>query len=204
MIYLVMEMEVLKRFKRSVYFVSIIYIIMGLIMLLNPSFVRDAVNYIMGVVAILYGLIYTISVYQKKETEFYSKFNLLGGILCLSFGLFLILNPDVLISLIPFCAGVIMFMDAVTFMFNSLSLRKFNVNRWWISLIISILFITFSIYIMVNAKNITDLLIRFIGGFFVFDALMDIVFTVMLSKLKYNDNPSDKKEITVIEKDLVE
>ena len=54
-------MEVLKRFKRSVYFVSIIYVIMGLIMLLNPSFVRDAVNYIIGVMAIIYGLIYTIS-----------------------------------------------------------------------------------------------------------------------------------------------
>ena len=173
-------------------------------MLLNPSFVRDAVNYIIGVVAILYGLIYTISVYQKKETEFYSKFNLLGGILCLSFGLFLILNPDVLISLIPFCAGVIMFMDAVTFMFNSLSLRRFNVNRWWISLIISIIFIAFSIYIMVNAKNITDLLIRFIGGFFVFDALTDIIFTIKLSKLKLNNISSDKKEITVIETNVQE
>ena len=197
-------MEVLKRFKRSVYFVSIIYIIMGLIMLLNPSFVRDAVNYIIGVVAILYGLIYTISVYQKKETEFYSKFNLLGGILCLSFGLFLILNPDVLISLIPFCAGVIMFMDAVTFVFNSLSLKRFSVNRWWISLIISIVFISFSIYIMVNAKSITDLLIRFIGGFFVFDALMDIVFTIMLSKLKLSENINDKKEIAVIDTSITE
>ena len=173
-------------------------------MLLNPSFVRDAVNYIIGVVAILYGLIYTITLYQKKDSEVFSKFNLLGGILCLSFGLFLILNPDVLISLIPFCAGVIMFMDAVTFMFNSLSLRRFNVNRWWISLIISIIFIAFSIYIMVNAKNITDLLIRFIGGFFVFDALTDIIFTIKLSKLKFNNVSSDKKEITVIETNVQE
>lgn len=202
MIYVVNEMEVLKRFKRSIYFVSIIYIIMGLIMLLNPSFVRDAVNYIIGIVAILYGLIYTISVYQKKETEFYSKFNLLGGILCISFGLFLILNPDVLISLIPFCAGVIMFMDAITFMFNSINLKRFNVNKWWISLVISIIFIAFSIFIMVNAKNITDLLIRFIGGFFVFDALTDIIFTIKLSKLKFS--VSDSKEIKVIETDIKE
>lgn len=177
---------------------------MGLIMLLNPGFVRDAVNYIIGIMAIIYGLIYTISVYQKKETEFYSKFNLLGGILCLSFGLFLILNPDVLISLIPFCAGVIMFMDAVTFMFNSFSLKKFNVNKWWISLVISIILVSFSVYIMVNAKNITDLLIRFIGGFFVFDALTDIIFTIKLSKLRFNNNQSDKKEITVIETSIVE
>ena len=57
---------------------------------------------------------------------------------------------------------------------------------------------------MVNAKNITDLLIRFIGGFFVFDALTDIIFTIKLSKLKLNNISSDKKEITVIETNVQE
>ena len=193
-------MEVLNRFKRSVYFVSIFYIIMGLIMLLNPSFVRDAVNYIIGIMAIIYGIIYTISVYQKKETELYSKFNLLGGILCISFGLFLILNPDILISLIPFCAGVIMFMDAITFSFNGFNLKKFEIEKWWISLLIGIIFMAFSIYIMVNAKSITDLLIRFIGGFFILDAIVDLIISIKLSKLKV----SDHKEIKVIETEISE
>lgn len=195
-------MEVLNKFKRSVYFVSIIYIIMGLIMLLNPSFVRDAVNYIIGIMAIIYGIIFTISVYQKRETEFYSKFNLLGGILCISFGLFLILNPDILISLIPFCAGVIMFMDAITFTINSFNLKRFGIIKWWIGLIIGLLFMAFSIYIMVNAKNITDLLIRFIGGFFIFDAIVDFVVSIKLSKLKVV--VSDKKELKVIETEITE
>ena len=171
-------------------------------MLLNPSFVRDAVNYIIGIMAIIYGIIFTISVYQKRETEFYSKFNLLGGILCISFGLFLILNPDILISLIPFCAGVIMFMDAITFTINSFNLKRFGIIKWWIGLIIGLLFMAFSIYIMVNAKNITDLLIRFIGGFFIFDAIVDFVVSIKLSKLKVV--VSDKKELKVIETAITE
>lgn len=192
-------MEVINKLKRSAYFVSIIYIIIGLIMLLNPIFVRNAINYIMGIFAILYGVIYVISLYQKKNTEVFSRFNLLGGILCVSFGLFLIVNPDVLFSLIPFCAGVIIFMDALTLIYQSVSLKRLEVNKWWIYLIISLIFLGFSIYIIIHAKDISNLLIRIIGGFLIVDAGVDLVITYILSKkidkMKVNDN----NEITVIE-----
>ena len=193
-------MEVINKLKRSAYFVSIIYIIIGLIMLLNPIFVRNAVNYIMGVFAILYGVIYIITMYQKKDSEVFSKFNLLGGILCVSFGLFLIFNPEVLFSLIPFCAGVIIFMDALTLVYQSISLKRLEINRWWINLIISLVFLIFSVYIMINAKDIPDLLIRIIGVFLIMDAITDLVITYIISKnigkLKEKSNIS---EVTVIE-----
>lgn len=194
-------MEVLRKFKRSVYFVSIVYIIIGLIMLLNPVFVRNAVNYIMGVIAILYGLVYSISIYQKKDTELYSKFNLLGGILCISFGLFLMVNPDVLFSLIPFCAGVVIFMDAIFLMYRSVSFKNLGIDKWWISLVFSCIFLAFSIYIIVNAKEISDVLIRIIGGFLILDAITDFIVSFKLSKLM---SESDKKDILVIEADTQE
>ena len=192
-------MEIIKKLKRSAYFVSIIYIIIGLIMLLNPLFVRNAVNYIMGVFAILYGLVYIITVYQKKDTEFYSKFDLLGGILCISFGLFLIVNPDILFSLIPFCAGVLIFMDSLTLTYQSVSMKRLSVNKWWIGLIIGMIFLAFSIYIIVNAKNISDILIRIIGIFLIFDAIIDFINTMIISKKIERKENINSGEITVIE-----
>ena len=174
-------METLKKLRASSYAVSIAYIIVGLIMLLNPSFISDAVNYVIGILIILYGIVYSISLYQKKETELYGKFDYLAGIICISFGLFLIVNPDILFSLIPFCAGVIIFMDAISFIYNSIRLKKLNYKTWIVNLVIGLLFLGFSIYIILNAKNISYLLIRFIGGFLIVDAILDM-FT--LSRLR--------------------
>ena len=78
-------METLRKFRASSYAVSIIYIIVGLIMLLNPNFVNDAVNYVIGVLIIIYGIIYTISLYQKRDIEVPSKFDFVAGIVCVSF-----------------------------------------------------------------------------------------------------------------------
>ena len=175
-------METLRKFKASSCAVSIVYIIVGLIMLLNPSFISDAVNYVIGILVIIYGVIYSISLYQKRNVEVTGKFDFLAGIICISFGLFLIVNPDILVSLIPFCTGVIIFMDAISFIFNSIKLKKYGFKSWIVNLIIGLVFLTFSIYIIVNAKNISYLLIRFIGGFLIVDALLDFFTVIRLKK----------------------
>jgi uncharacterized membrane protein HdeD (DUF308 family) len=177
-------MEALKKFKTSTYAVSIIYIIVGLIMLLNPSFISDAVNYVIGVLVIIYGVIYSISLYQKRDIEMYGKFDFLAGIICISFGLFLILNPDTLGSLIPFCAGVIILMDAIRFIINSIRLKKIGYKSWIINLIIGLVFLGFSIAIIVKAKEISFLLIRFIGAFLIIDALLDFFTELRFRKVE--------------------
>ena len=185
-------MEALKKFKASSYAVSIVYIVVGLIMLLNPSFISDAVNYVIGILVIVYGVIYSISLYQKKEIEMYGKFDFLAGIICISFGLFLILNPDTLGSLIPFCAGVIILMDAIRFIINSIKLKKLNYRSWVINLIVGLVFLVFAIIIMVKAKDISLLLIRFIGAFLIIDAILDF-FTEL--RFRKNEKGLIKQEI---------
>lgn len=177
-------MDVLRKFKASSYAVSIVYIIVGLIMLLNPSFISNAVNYVIGVLVIIYGVFYTVSLYQKKDSGLYSKFDFLAGIICISFGLFLILNPDILVSLIPFCTGVVLFMDAISFIVNSFSLKKLGSKTWVVNLVIGIIFLGFSMYIIFTAKSITLLLIRFIGAFLIVDALLDFLTVLRLNKGK--------------------
>lgn len=185
-------METLRKFRASSYAVSIVYIIVGLIMLLNPNFISDAVNYVIGVLVIIYGIIYSVTLYQKKDTEIYGKFDFLAGIICISFGLFLILNPDILVSLIPFCTGVIIFMDAIRFVVNSIKLKKLNYRSWIVNFIVGLIFLTFAIYIIINAKNISYLLIRFIGGFLIVDAILDF-FTII--RLRNNEKTTSLKVI---------
>lgn len=174
-------MEMLRKFRASSYAVSIVYIIVGIIMLLNPSFVSHAVNYVIGGLVIIYGLIYSVSLYQKGSGELHGSFDFLAGVICISFGLFLIVYPEVLFSLIPFCTGVIIFMDAVRFVFNSITMRKVGFSLWKLYIIIGLVFLAFAIVVIVNAKDISLLLIRIIGGFLIVDALLDVF---MATKLK--------------------
>ncbi len=168
-------METLRRFKASSYAVSIIYIIVGLIMLLNPDFVSSAVSYVIGALMIIYGIIYSISLYQKREIEIYGKFDLLAGIMCISFGLFLIFNPNILNALLPFCTGIILLMDAIRFIISGFKLRKYGFRTWGINFVVGFIFLGFSIFIIAKSQEISLLILRFIGAALVIDAILDFI-----------------------------
>jgi len=190
----------LRKFRASSYAVSIVYIIGGLIMLLNPNFINDAVSYVIGVLIIIYGIIYSISLYQKKDVEMIGKFDFLAGIMCISFGLFLIFNPDVLVSLIPFCTGIIIFMDAFRFIINSFKLKKLGFSSWKINLIIGIIFLGFSIFIIIKAKDISLLLLRFVGGFLIVDAFLDFFTEIRFRKMEKKAESYEVIEAQIEEK----
>ena len=188
-------MSIFKKLKSYYFAVSIIYIVIGLIMLLNPKFICDAVNYIIGALVMLYGIIYLISLYQKREYELLNKFNFLAGVMCISFGVFLILNSSVLMSLIPFCSGVIIFIDAVYQIRNSLTLKQMENKYWWINLVVGSVFLIFAVFVMVKSEDISHLLIRFIGGTLIIDAIMDFYTYFALKKV----SKTVTKSVKVIE-----
>ena len=177
-------MNVLKRIQNYGFTVSIIYIIIGLIMVINPQFVCDAINYIVGFFIIIFGILYLINQYTDKVEV--SKFNFLAGLLCISFGIFLVLNTDILVSMIPFCSGIIILMDSIYQFKNSVSLKKYGEKKWWINLVVAIFFFLFALYVIAYAKDVTYLIIRIIGIILILDGVMDIYSYIGLKK--YTDN----------------
>ena len=91
--------------------------------------------------------------------------------------------------------GVILLMDAITGIIKSFKLKKLDLSRWWILLIINGIFLAFAVYIILNAKGITELLIRFIGGFLIADALVDLLMSLRISKAV----KTEIRDIVVIE-----
>ncbi len=196
-------MEILKKIKSYTLLVSLLYFVMGLIMLLNPGFILDAVNYIVGIFILLYGVIYIIRFFSKNDFNTLSKFGLIAGLICITFGIYILINPTLLSSIIPFAAGLLLLVDGLGKLKDSIAFKKVNYRRWWIGLIIAILFVGFGIYMLVNAFNVSKVIIQIIGAILIIDALTDI--WVYFGYKKYSPNKEVKKEIENIkEANIVE
>ena len=167
-------MELLKKIKMYTLMVSLLYVIMGLIMLLNPQFIIDAVNYIVGVFILLFGVIYLIRFIGKKDFNSLSKFNLLAGLLCIGFGIYILVNPTLLSSIIPFACGMLLLVDGLSKLKEAFEFKKYDYTRWWIALIIALIFIGFGIFMIFKAFAVSKVIIQIIGGILIIDALSDI------------------------------
>ena len=190
-------MEFIKKIKMYTLFITLLYVIMGVIMLLNPKFILDAVNYVVGVLVLVYGVIYIIRFLGKNDVNTLSKFNLLAGLLCIVFGAYILLNPTLLSSIIPFAVGILLLVDGIGKLRDSFIFKKTKYRRWWIGLVIAVIFVGFGIFMVVKAFEVSEFIIRIIGCFLILDAFSDIWSYICYKKYspKKETNKENKKEL---------
>ncbi len=190
-------MKVIEKVKTFNYFLPIVYFILGLLMVIFPGTVNDIINYIIGGLLILFGVDYIIRYLSNNKVTTYSKYGLTVGIVPIICGVFLICNPEVLVSIIPFIAGMIILMDAFEKVKHAIDLKKMNLDEWWIDLIVSMLFIVFGLIVIINPFKTAKLLIRILGIFFLVDCFADVWNNFSYEKIKIRDGK--EKEIVVID-----
>lgn len=194
---LVKKMKVINKIKNFSYFLPIVYFILGILMIIFPGTINNIINYIIGGLLTLFGLDYIIRYLRNNKVTIYSKYGLIVGIVPIICGVFLICNPNVLASIIPFIAGMIILMDAIEKIKHAIDLKKLNLDEWWIDLIISILFMVFGIVIIINPFKTAKLLIRILGIFFLVDCFIDVWNNFSYEKIKIKEGKT--KEIIVID-----
>lgn len=194
-------MEFMKKLKSLQFTVSIIYILLGVVMLFDPNFILDAVNYIIGGFVLLYGLIYMINLLVKKDSTMINKSNFFVGIICLSFGIFLF-KSDALKNLLPFCCGVILTVDALYQIYCTFKFKKVDGKYWLVNLIISLILLGFGVYSIIKAEEISEFIIRLLGAVLIIDAFGDF-YSYFVFKKKVNNNLGKTIEVDYEEKEEV-
>lgn len=192
-------MKVIEKVKTFNYFLPIVYFILGLLMVIFPGTVNDIINYIIGGLLMLFGIDYIVRYLSNNKVTTYSKYSLTVGIVPIICGVFLICNPEVLVSIIPFVAGMIILMDAFEKLKHAVDLKKMKYDEWWVDLIVSILFIVFGIVVIMNPFDAAKLLIRILGIFFLLDCFIDVWTNFSYEKIKIK-NGEDKKIVVIDEK----
>ncbi len=192
-------MKVIEKVKGFNYFLPIVYFILGLLMVIFPGTVNDIINYIIGGLLMLFGIDYIVRYLSNNKVTTYSKYSLTVGIVPIICGVFLICNPEVLVSIIPFVAGMIILMDAFEKLKHAIDLKKMNYDEWWVDLVVAILFIVFGIIVIMNPFDAAKLLIRILGIFFLVDCFIDVWTNFSYEKIKIK-NGEDKKIVVIDEK----
>ena len=192
-------MKIIEKVKGFNYFLPIVYFVLGLLMVIFPETINDIINYIIGGLLMLFGIDYIVRYLSNNKVTTYSKYSLTVGIVPIICGVFLICNPEVLVSIIPFVAGMIILMDAFEKLKHAIDLKKMKYDEWWVDLIVAILFIVFGIIVIMNPFDAANLLIRILGIFFLVDCFIDVWTNFSYEKIKIK-NGEDKKIVVIDEK----
>ena len=173
--------EKINNFLKGQIVTSIIYIALGACLVFMPvSTVNVICKFVFGILLILVGL-YHILIYvaEKLNSTIFDLFS--GGVLMV-LGIFLFMNPQIVVKLLPILLGTFILVDSIWTLKGSLKLKKRGAGSWKFLFIGSIIFIALGISLVVNPFTMVKYTVIFAGWIFLCNGVIDLIYLILLRK----------------------
>lgn len=173
--------EKISRILKGQIITSVLYIAFGACLVLMPvNMVNIICKFVFGILLILVG-IYHILIYVAEKLNA-TIFDLFSGGVLLVLGIFLFMNPQIVVKLLPTLLGTFVLVDSIWTLKGSFRLKKREQGTWKGLLIGSLLFIALGIALIMNPFSAIKYTVMFAGGIFVVNGITDVIFWVLLKR----------------------
>lgn len=143
-------MNEVKSFSKSYIFLSALYVALGVVLIAWPSLSVRMIGIALGIVMIVLGITYAIIYYTRDNLQGFLQMDLVIGIVCFAFGIFILLNQAFLTEVLPFAMGIILLLGAVVKIQSSLNMRKLKFRKWYLVLICAIVLVALGVVLLCN------------------------------------------------------
>lgn len=173
--------ELLKNsYKMSIIY-TIFFIVVGLLLFLDPSGFVEIVSYIIGVLFLVYGITNIVKYSIAKELSI-SKFLLVIGVILSICGLFLIFNPTFIGKIVPTIIGVCLIINSLEKLLYLRYTTDKNSEAYIISLVSGIVALIAGIFLLFDPLSGTLIVTQIVGVIITIYAVMDLI-----EKLKFRN-----------------
>lgn len=188
----------LNSFINSSICISIMFIIIGIIMVLMPKMSLEILGVILSVILIINGVILMITDI-KLNNNFIPVDMLPASMLSILLGIMMLIYPNVLSIIIPLMLGTWFIMTSIFKIRLTLYLSKIQNTPWILLMLISILSIVCGFILILNPIDSSVAITLFIGIVIIVYAISDIINMIVLKRNINKLTKYFKENIKIIE-----
>ncbi len=165
------------------YILSAVFcIIFGVTLTVWPDVSSQIVCMGLGAVLALSGIVNLITFFVQRDGSLLSQINLLAGIILTVLGGWIILNPGVLMKIIPVVIGVVVAVHGAHNLLQALELFRNRYSKWWVALLLGAVTVALGVLLIFNPFEAVNTAVMLIGIFLIYDGISDIWIISRVSK----------------------
>lgn len=188
----------LNSFINSSICISIMFIIIGIIMVIIPKMSLEILGVILSVILIINGVILMITDI-KLNNNFIPVDMLPASMLSILLGIMMLIYPNILSIIIPLMLGTWFIMTSIFKIRLTLYLSKIQNTPWLLLMLISILSIVCGFILILNPIDSSVAITLFIGIVIIVYAISDIINMIVLKRNLNKLTKYFKENIKIIE-----
>lgn len=110
--------------------------LMGLLLLIFPTFFSNLIGIISGVVLLIFGIVKLYGYFSKDLYSLAFQHDLAFGILLIILGAVLLFNPIKLLNFMYIVFGLLGLIDGLLKIQTSIDAKRFGLSAWWVSFVL--------------------------------------------------------------------
>lgn len=159
---------------------TLVMLLFGILLFIFPETVIKSIAIAMGVIFIMIGIVPIINYFRFRATGFITTFSFLLGIFCIVAGLILLMNENILGTIIPILTGVWMIINSINRISISMDLRDDKIPFWVITFIYAILTLVAGVLLILDPVNGGKLVTKTIGIIICVYSTLDVIDLILI------------------------
>ena len=152
---------------------SVLMIVIGLVLVLWPGHVMLTAVRVLGFALLAGGGILIYS-WNRGRTEASDPLTLTEGILLAAAGIFVLLTPGFIISIVPWAVGGAVLVNGILNLAQALDQKRAGYAGWMFSLIMAILTIVLGALIILNPFSTMEMLVVAMGVIIIYNGVSNL------------------------------
>lgn len=154
---------------------SLIFAILGIILIWKPEGIMAMISYITGAIFIAVGVIKIINYIQSNKKNDLFNYELLYGIMTVIIGIVIIVHADILSTIFGIIIGMWIVYSSIIRVFTALKLKEENSKVWIYSLALALIMCLCGLYVIFDV----GMIVTTIGIIMIIYAIIDIIENVL-------------------------
>lgn len=167
-------MKLLKKLKTNVVISAALCILLGIVLVAWPDLSMKIVCTAIGAVLLIGGGVRLAVYFTARDGSVYAQMNLIMGIVLAVVGVWILLQPDKVLAIIPIIVGIVIVLHGVNNLQQAVTLYKEKYDKWWVALILGLLTVGFGVLLICKPFAALDTVVMLIGICLIFDGISDI------------------------------
>lgn len=157
---------------------SIIFLILGLLLVFKTEGTINLISSIIGCILLINGGFSTIKYFKEND----NKVNIIYGIVAILAGFILILNPTTIVSILPFVLGIYFTVSGIIKLKYALDIKNYQRRTPVFMVIVSILMMVCGVLFIINPFEGAVAITKIIGIYLIIYSVLDIINSITLRK----------------------
>ena len=167
-------MQLLKKLKTNIVISALLCILLGIVLVAWPDLSMQIVCTAVGAVLLVGGGVRLAVYFTAKDGSVYAQMNLIMGIILAVVGIWILLQPDKVLAIIPIIVGIVIALHGINNLRQAVTLCKEQYDKWWVALILGLLTVGFGVLLVCRPFEALDTAVMLIGIFLIYDGVSDI------------------------------